>query len=38
MEKTNEGLVAYAEELKRMKKFLLESGSGAELEDEYNIT
>lgn len=34
MQKTNEALLAYVEELKRMRKFLLETGGGIELEDE----
>lgn len=34
MERSNEALVAYTEELKRMKKFLLETGAGVDLEDE----
>ncbi|CDW76079.1 UNKNOWN [Stylonychia lemnae] len=35
MQKTNEALQAYVEEIKRMRKFLLETGGAADIDDEY---
>ena len=35
LEKTNEALLAYVEELKRMKKFLVENGASNDIDDEY---
>lgn len=34
LEKNNEALLAYVDELKRMKKFLLETGSSGDIEEE----
>lgn len=34
LQKTNEALLAYVDEVKRMRKFLLESGGTGELDDD----
>jgi len=34
MQKTNEAMQAYIEEVKKMRKFLLETGGGTEIDDE----